>query len=211
MKSTPTSASLPVAQSRSSDTRDVLQEALTNFVTDSMYDRPQIILEYMASWARKQLLQQEGMGAAVAVTRKVSRLSITPTTGDAVTQAVAFCETSNEADPVEEAEAANRLRKLAEHRQKQYGDIAQGCLDQYLISLEDSDGDVFYISQLRRKMDESRLQARSARTDTAVVAAQLKAIEEGEGSMTDKVREQAALLYEYEQRWAHEKPKRNHA
>ncbi|CAG9576502.1 hypothetical protein LMJF_26_1780 [Leishmania major strain Friedlin] len=205
MGSTPNVVSSPEAHSHPSDTRDALQEALTNFVTDSMYDRPQDILEYMVTWARKQLLQKQGRGEAVtAQDAKVPRLSISPTGITSVIQAPVFMETAAEADPAPEAEAANRLRHLAENRQKRYRDIAQGCLDNYLISLEDSDGDLFHIDALRRKMEGTRQQAMQARGDTAAIAAQLKAIEEGEGTATQRAREQAALLHEYEQRWAHE-------
>ncbi|AYU79777.1 hypothetical protein, unknown function [Leishmania donovani] len=205
MGSTPNVVSSPEAHSHPSDARNVLQEALTNFVTDSMYDRPQDILEYMVTWARKQLLQKQGRGEAVtAPDTKVPRLSITPTAITAVMQAAVFSQTADEADPAAGAEAANRLRRLAENRQKRYRDIAQGCLDNYLISLEDSDGDLFHIDALRRKMEGTRQQAMSARGDTAAIAAQLKAIEESEGAATQKAREQAALLHEYEQRWVHE-------
>ncbi|CBZ27999.1 hypothetical protein, unknown function [Leishmania mexicana MHOM/GT/2001/U1103] len=53
-------------------------------------------------------------------------------------------------------------------------------------------------------MKGTRLQEVNARGDTAAIAAQLKAIEESEGTATQKARDQGALLHECEQRWPHE-------
>ncbi|KAK7194368.1 hypothetical protein NESM_000352700 [Novymonas esmeraldas] len=207
--SAPMFAATPVVAPRASSTHDALQEILTNFVTDTMYDRPEDILQYMGAWARKRLLEEEGSAVAAARARKESRLSITPATGAAVSQAAVFAETTADADPVVDAEAANRLLRLAAHRQQQYRDVALGCRDHYLISLEDSDGDMFHLNALQRRMADTRQQEVSARADTAAVVAQLKAIEEGGGTSQDKASQQAALLAEYEQRWASEQPKKS--
>ncbi|GET89542.1 hypothetical protein, unknown function [Leishmania tarentolae] len=199
-------ASSPDAPSHLPDVPDALQEVLTNFVRDSMYDRPHDIVEYMKTWAHKQLLQkQDGGGALASPDRRTSRLSITPTSVSAMMQAAVFSETADEAGGSAGEEAADRLRHLTENRQKLYRDIAQGCLDNYLLSLEDSDGDIFYVDALRHKMESARLQEVSARGDTAAIEAHLKEIQKSERTATQKAREQAMLLYEYEQRWAHEK------
>ncbi|KAG5476761.1 hypothetical protein CUR178_03935 [Leishmania enriettii] len=212
MGSTSTEPASAAGDLHSSDAFDTLQELLTNFVTDSMYERPSDILEYMVSWARRHLLQQqEGREAATTAARKVSRLSISPANGAASIQAAVFSEAVEKTDSGVEAEAASRLRHLAEYRQKHYRDIAQGCRDHYLISLEDSDGDLSYIHALQRKMADSRQQEMNSRADTVTVAAQLQAIEEGDKTATEKAREQAALLHEYEQRWAHEKLRKSPA
>ncbi|KAG5476479.1 hypothetical protein LSCM1_04186 [Leishmania martiniquensis] len=208
MGSTPVEAASAAVPLHSSDALDALQELLTNFVMDSMYDRPNDILEYMVLWARRQLLQeQEGSETVTVAARKASCLSITPTNGAASIQAAVFSETPDGEEPgVDvEAEAASRLRHFAEYRRKHYRDIAQGHRDRYLISLEDSDGDFSHVNMLRCKMADARQQEMNARADADTIAVQLQAIEEGAGAATEKTREQAALLHEYEQRWAHEK------
>ncbi|KAG5501940.1 hypothetical protein JKF63_04210 [Porcisia hertigi] len=209
---TPHVASPPAAGSQERDPGDGLKEVLTKFVTDSMSDRPHDILEYMVSWGRERLHKiPDEVKGGTATAQSASRLSINPTPCTLITQPAVFSDTSDGADPEAGAEAANRLRHLAEKRAKRYHDIAQGTLDRYLVSLEDSDCDLVYIDSLRRKIADTRLQDMNARADSGAVAAQLEAVEKSEGTATEKARRLAALLREYEQRWEHEQHKQRRA
>lgn len=208
-------ASSPSAQARPASFQAVLEDVLTTFVTDSMYDKPEDVLLYMQTWALQHPRGKANPGAsseavaaaaAAAQDRKVSRLSITPSPAAAVAQVTNFTETAEAADPEVDAEAAARLLRLAAQRQQYLRDVAEGCRDHYLMSLDDSDGDMFHLSALQKKMNDARQREANARADNAAVAAQLKAIEESDAPAEQKAQEKATLLREFQERWAADLP-----
>jgi hypothetical protein len=189
--------------------RTAVQEALTNFVTDTMYDKPANIYQYMAEWARKQ--EQE------AKAKQRTSLSPTPPPRSLVmvrhaargvpNEPVHRAETPKAEHPDSLDDTADRIMSLAQHRQQHFHDKAEGSRDHYLMALEDSDGDVFYVNALHKKMAASRKAELDAKADTAAAKEKLKEIEESEDSAAVKAQRKKELLHAYELMWESDLPK----
>lgn len=190
--------------------RAAVQEALTNFVTDTMYDKPEHIYEYMAEWARKQQLaakekQRSSLSptppprsTAVAARPAARALSTEPARRAATPESV-------HADTLDDA--ADQILTLAQHRQQHFHDKAEGCKDHYLMAMEDSDGDIFHINALQKKMTAARKAELDAKHDTAAVTAKLQEIDESEASEEAKAQKKKDLLHTYEHLWENDVPK----
>ncbi|KPA74212.1 hypothetical protein ABB37_09465 [Leptomonas pyrrhocoris] len=189
--------------------RATLQEVLTDFVTDTMCDRPEDILQYMVEWVRKQQAEKkkESTSLSPLPPPRVSN-STRPAPRGASIESVHHLASPETTEHVEVIDnAADQIMSLAQHRQQHLCNKAEGCKDHYLMALEDSDGDIFHINALRKTMDASRKAVLDAQADTAAVAAELRKIEENEDSEEAKAQKRTELLHAYEHQWEKELPK----
>lgn len=188
--------------------RAAVREALTNFVTDTMYDKPDDVLQYMAQWARKQR-EEKGKQCGGAVGNSAPRTSAASRSAShSVSSEPARCTQTPENDHAEELDdTANQIMSLAKRREQHLHDKAEGCQDHYLMALEDSDGDIFHINQLQKKMAASRKAELDAKADTAAASAKLKEIAENDEPEAAKAKKRAELLDAYKRMWENDLPK----
>lgn len=158
----------------------VLHDILTAFVSDAMRDRPQDVLTYMAEWAASR--QSSGASSPKQISGARSDvLELEPS--------------PHKIFPGE------TLINLARSRQQYFKDSADGVKDHYLISLEESDYDIFQLNNLQKKLYAAREEAATAEAEVKEIVAQLKKIDEAKGSNVSVIKDQENLLCEYQERW----------
>lgn len=100
-----------------------LRNILTQFTNDALIEKPEDILEYMVDWAASHI-KRSADGLTTIETGGLVRLS----------------------NEVEE------LHALMHRRVGYYKDILDGCRYHYLLALEDSEGDIFQLQSLDRRV-----------------------------------------------------------
>lgn len=190
------------------DREAAMREALTNFVTDTMYDKPENLLQYMAEWAQKQQSARAKQQRTLSPTPPPPRVSAT--SRHAARGASTEPEHVVKAPEAEHQKPANntasQIMTLAQQRQRHFRDKAQGSRDHYLMSLEDSDGDIFHVNGLQKKMMASRKDEMDAKADTAAVASRLEEIAQSEDSEDAKAQRLLEMLHTYQRLWKNDLP-----
>ncbi|KPI88621.1 hypothetical protein ABL78_2289 [Leptomonas seymouri] len=188
--------------------RAIVQAVLTDFVTDTMYDKPEDVLRYMVEWARMQQEVRNRHRASIPPTPPPRLPSMTPLAPRPASAEQAPCIEPPEVDYLDILDAtADKIMALAQRRQEYLHSKAEGCRDHYLMSLEDSDDDILHINALQKKMAAARKNALDARVDVEVVEAKMTEIGESADTGEAKVQKLADLLQMYEHQWVDDLPK----
>lgn len=189
------------------DLRTTVQEALTNFVTDTMYDKPQNVLQYMVQWAEKHLEAKKKQRASLSPTPPPRSTGVARNASRGASKEAAYPAANPQTKHARAADKiADQIMLLARSRQQHFHDKADGCRDHYLMSLEDSDGDIFHANALQKKMMASRKAEMDAKADTAAVADRLQEIEESAGTAEEKAQRRTEMLLTYQRLWKDELP-----
>eukprot|EP00796_Vickermania_ingenoplastis_P003926 gene3926-2794_t len=104
-----------------------LRRILTQFTNDALIEKPEDILEYMAVWAASHIKRSDD-GVTAVETGGLVRLST----------------------------EMEQLQALMHKRINYYMDITDGCRYHYLLALEDSEGDIFQLQSLDRRVQQAK-------------------------------------------------------
>lgn len=155
------------------------RSSLIEFVADAIRDRPVDVHHYMWTWAgRKSRSTANGTTAAAAARQEAARTS--PHFANADTQHAPTDDSTTQqrssTRSYEDMQVLEReLNTLAAHRLAIYWDISDGCRDQYMIALEDSENDLEYLRSLETEMHQRRDTAQRISMENIALGDEIKA------------------------------------